>query len=717
MEIETELRAVKKLLPDKDTDKNADPAAENWRQYTRARDTGHLEYVERADKCDRFYRGDQWTEGDRRKLESQGRPALTINTILPTINTVLGEQAAKRARASFRPRRNANPEVATALTKLVMQIMHTNKFDYRESEVFADGLIAERGYFDVRMDFDDHILGDVGIRALDPRDVLLDPDGQEYDPKTWRQVILTRWMSLEEIELFYGQEKSDQLRGLASSADDYGYDSMRFVKENRFGNSDSWGDAVNDGDDKDARTVRKIRVIERQHYRFVPALVFVTQTGDIRPVPETWDVSRAQTFAQTNGLEVIKRMQRKVRWTVSADKVLLHDSWSPYKTFTVIPYFCYFRRGKPFGMVTNLISPQEQVNKIASQELHIVNTTANSGWVFESGSLIGMTGDDLVERGAETGLVLEVAPGRLPPQKIQANNIPTGLDRIGIKSQNNIREISGVSEAMMGFDTPDVSGVALDNKERRGQIQIQKPLDNLARTRRMIYEKVLELVQQFYTEERTIQITNEWQPGEPQEELVINQSTVDGEILNDLTLGEYDVVVSTIPAHETMDDLMFAEVLQLRNVGVQIPDHHVVKHSHLPNRDALAAEIAELAGFGTPTPEEEEMAAVQQQLAMAMQQAELAKLQGEVAELESIVQLNQAKVQDLDTQGRLAMAQMTLDLEKKKTELNLRERLAQLSSQTQLQKQQMGGDARLVGDAIKRGIQQTQKPTSTGSKK
>ena len=50
---------------------------------------------------------------------------------------------------------------------------------------------------------------------------------------------------------------------------------------------------------------------------------------------------------------------------------------------------------------------QEQLNKISSQELHIVNTTANSGWIVESGSLSGMTADDLEEHGAETGLVLE----------------------------------------------------------------------------------------------------------------------------------------------------------------------------------------------------------------------------------------------------------------------------------------------------------------------
>ena len=101
---------------------------------------------------------------------------------------------------------------------------------------------------------------------------------------------------------------------------------------------------------------------------------------------------------------------------------MLHDDWSPYEHFTLVPYFPYWRRGKPFGMVRNLISPQEQLNKISSQELHIVNTTANSGWIVESGSLTGMNADDLEEHGAETGLVLEFNRGSTPPGKIPPNS-------------------------------------------------------------------------------------------------------------------------------------------------------------------------------------------------------------------------------------------------------------------------------------------------------
>ena len=91
--------------------KKIDPAKEEeitrtqWARYERARDNGHLDYVEMALKCDEYYRGDQWDLDDQSALEAEGRPALTINTILPTVNTILGEQSTRRADIQFKPRR------------------------------------------------------------------------------------------------------------------------------------------------------------------------------------------------------------------------------------------------------------------------------------------------------------------------------------------------------------------------------------------------------------------------------------------------------------------------------------------------------------------------------------------------------------------------------------------------------------------------------------
>tara|TARA_Y100001938_G_scaffold93274_1_gene127876 strand:+ start:1534 stop:3648 length:2115 start_codon:yes stop_codon:yes gene_type:complete len=677
-------------------------ASTQWDRYERARDNGHVEYVEMAKKCDAYYQGDQWEIEDVSMLDAEGRPALTVNTILPTINTVLGEQSTRRADIQFKPRRGATEEVADVLNKLYMQIADNNKLDWLEQQVFADGLIMDgRGYFDVRIDFSDHIEGEVRITAKDPLDILIDPDAKEYDPKTWNEIFETKWMTLEEIEELYGKDKAEDLRFIAENGNSYGRDSIEY-EETRYGDTENADEYLGGSYDSDEyKTVRSLRVIERQHRKLTRVQCYVDPvTGDSRPVPENWSDSKTKRFAKEYGLEVISKMSKKVRWTVTCDKVVLFDDFSPYSDFTIVPYFAYFRRGTPFGMVRNLLSPQEQLNKISSQELHIVNTTANSGWMVESGSLVGMTPDDLEEHGAETGLVVEYARGTNPPSKIQPNQIPTGLDRIAQKAANNIQAISGINESMLGTDSAEVSGIAIQAKQNRGAIMIQVPLDNLRKTRHYLAEKILNLIQNFYTEERIIQVTNDSDPMKPREPMVINEMTPEGMIINDLTLGEYDVVVSTAPARDSFDEVQFAEALSLRQVGVAVPDDAIIEYSHLAKKGELAKRIRMMTGVER-TPEQMEAQAIQQQFQLQQAQLELEKMQAEVQRIGSEAAVNIAKVQDTaEVEPQLRMAELEAKINMKMQELELRRELASLTNEVRTNQQQTQAAAKIASTAM-----------------
>ena len=49
------------------------------------------------------------------------------------------------------------------------------------------------------------VMGEVGIELLNPKNVLLDPTAEDYDPKKWMDVITTKWYSLVEIERTWGK--------------------------------------------------------------------------------------------------------------------------------------------------------------------------------------------------------------------------------------------------------------------------------------------------------------------------------------------------------------------------------------------------------------------------------------------------------------------------------------------------------------------------------
>ncbi len=608
-------------------------ATKQWVRYAWARDNGHAQFVQKAEKCDAFFRGDQWEKADKALLENQRRPALTINKILSTISNVLGEQIYNRAETSFRPRSGSPTEVADILTKVFKQISDNNQLDWKRSDMFADGIITSRGFLDVRIGYGDSMQGEVVIDNLNPKNVIIDPDGEEYDPDSWSEVFTTKWVTADDIAVLYNKEDAEYLRNREQSFFPYGYDSIQAYRD-RFG--DRFNPMYN-GDYDNSSVMRNIRLIERQYRMLDRQKHFVDpSTGDMRPIPDDFDRNKIAFMREQFGLEVTTKLVRRIRWTVIADNVRLHDDWSPYKHFTVVPYFPYFRRGTTLGLVENLLGPQELLNKVSSQELHVINTTANSGWKVKSGTLTNMTVEELEQKGAQTGLVVEVneIDGI---EKIQPNQVPTGLDRITYKAEEHIKTISGVSDSMQGFDREDVAAKAIQAKRQAGSTNLAKPLDSLTRTDHILARNILDLVQQFYTEERIMTITHDEATGET-ETFAVNQVTPAGQIVNDLTLGEYDVVVSSVPRRETLEDSQFEQAVALREMGVMIPDSVLIDASRLVNKKDV---IRAMEGDKN-SPEAQEAAELQRRA----QAAEVAKAEGEAAQKAADAQLKGAKTQE-----------------------------------------------------------------------
>jgi len=678
-------------------------AKENWDAYARSRDAGHLDWVQLARKCDAYYSGDQWEKNIVDQLDSENRPHLTINQVLSTVNAVKGEYVKSRQEISFQARgKGATTEVARALTLVTKQIQYNNQSGWNEARVLEDGLIEDRGYFDIRLDFEDNVMGEIRETVRDPRDVLLDPGAKEYDPKTWKEVITTRWLTPDEIEAFYGPAKADELRN-RTFATRFGHDSITFDEPTQtFGEETNPNGFVPDTHE-DSLTVRRVRVIERQHKKLSRVTYFVDpDEGDMRMAPDAWDDDRIAAHAAKFGLDVLERPNLRIRWTVSADDILLEDDWSIYNRYTLIPFFPYFRRGKPTGMVRHLLSPQDMLNKISSQELHVVNTTANSGWIFESGSLVNMDADELETIGAKTGLILEFAKGAEKPEKIRSNEVPAGLSNIAAKAQIYFRAVSGLPETFLGQSSREVSGVAVSEQNQAATGQLEPVFDNLGMSRQWRADMYLELIQEFYTETRLVQVTELDMDGREQtQEMTVNQiempinpdtgeeMTAEAVVLNDLTLGEYGVVVTSVPHHETMRDTMFSQAVQLREIGVAIPDWVLIENSRLDNRKEVSEIVKQMQGQADPTEEEIEMAMLQQQIALQGQQAEVRKIMANASLMEAQAAKAMVEAEVASRQPLLDMQALgaKMRMEAEKTDAQLQEKLAELQARMDISRQ------------------------------
>lgn len=580
-------------------------AQDQWSRYRYGVQRGHDRYTEQARTNDRMYLGGgrQWDAADLAILKQQRRPAYEFNEIKPAINAALGYQIQNRMDISFKPRgEGTDQEKADIRSKVTMKIADDVHLNWKESEVFSDGLIQQRGYFDVRMEFDKNMRGNICVSVPDPMDVLPDPDAKTYEPAGWSDVIVTRWMTVDEIADTYGQKKADEVANMSQSSQDEGdwgeNSTDDGAQRSKFGDGSpsarQWDTQFTDSG------VRRIRVVDRQKWqRLMTKMLLYPRTGDMKPVDALMDEVVQMHIQQ--GAVLTRAMARRVKWTVTTYDRVLHDKLSPYNGFTIIPYFPFFRRGQTSGLVDDAVGPQQALNKAISQFVHIVNSSANSGWVIEQNSLSNMTTSDLESKGAMTGLVLEYKQGATKPDKIKPNDVPNGIDRLIDRATNQIKEAT-VPEAMRGVTGPEVSGVAIQSKQHAAMMQLAVPLDNLSRTRTMLAERLRDLQTQFYTDERTFRITEQDpKTGKPVDSTIeINKwDELTGTYMNDMTEGDYDVVVSEQPTQGTFENGQFQQALEMRKVGVALPDTVMVQHSTLTRKAEIVEQMQSEQGDPT----------------------------------------------------------------------------------------------------------------------
>jgi len=260
-----------------------------------------------------------------------------------------------------------------------------------------------------------------------------------------------------------------------------------------------------------------------------------------------------------------------------------------------------------------------------------------------------------------------------------------------------------------------VAAKAIQAKRQAGSTNLVKPLDNLERTNTILARNVLDLIQGFYTEERLLTITHDELTGES-ETFGINQVSPEGEVINDLTIGEYSVSVSSVPVRDALEDSQFEQALALREMGVQIPDSVLIESSRLMNKKEIVRRIE----GDKDSPEAQAQAALQKRA----QEAEVSKAEGEAASKHADAGLKSAKAQkesvlaqkeaatppEVDDPGNpmldIAVAEHEMDLKEREFEHEKTMAYMELG----LEREKMSGDLQLKAQdmAQKREMQRVE---------
>jgi len=550
----------------------------------------HNEWAKIAKRCTQFLEGEMWTPEELAIMADIGRSALTLNKIAPLWRLVMGYQSSNRMDVNYLPTSDSqsSEDIAQVLTAINKAEDGRCDAKFVDSEVFADGLTTGRGFWDRRLCFEDNDFGEKKIEASDPFSVYVDPDCNTYDmEKSAAYVQESVWTDLDAIESKYGPAAAEACENMVGHGHASSTNMLSFLGETAisparfFGQyaddkaMNSWADVYHT--DFVDRQAKRLRIIDSQYKIMAVKPCFIDlETGDKAPIPDEWlkpenhhRIDKCMQYADRigNPLVIKPRPVKRVRWTVTCGDVLLHDAWSPYTSFSKVGFFPYFRRGKTRGMVEDLIDPSREINKKRSVIVDILNRNANSGWIYEDGSLDPEQEENLRQYGSAPGINVKWKRGPNngeAPHRIEPGGYPQGLDRLEEKAAIDLHEISGINESALGQLDQVQSGRAIEARQRQAVLSIQLYQDNFARSKKLCGRKDLEIYQQHYTEERIYRIA-----GEDSKMVIyeINKKMATGSNsmtrLNDITVGKYSVDVEETPISATFKQGQFEETMLL----------------------------------------------------------------------------------------------------------------------------------------------------------
>lgn len=303
---------------------------------------------------------------------------------------------------------------------------------------------------------------------------------------------------------------------------------------------------------------------------------------------------------------------------------------------------CYIDRdGNRYGLVKDLISPQDAINKRESKILHAL---AVNQVVMEEGAVADV--DQLRSEAAKPDGVLVYNRGF--EFKLQKDQVEIQGQFELLQHSVQQMNVSGPNASMAGKDPREQSGRAIIAQQAGGQLEFEAVADAIRQHTRKVYEAAWMRIKQFWTGPKWIRITDNdkatkfvglnnpvtlqdelskmdpqqaqqivqqmrLQPGDPRLQQVVR-------IENELADIDCDIDIEEGPDSPTMAAEQFVQIMQLPpNILQNFPPAFFIQASSLRNKDQLIAMIEE----------HQKQQASSQQGVQAMQAAQVAKAQAD----------------------------------------------------------------------------------------
>jgi hypothetical protein len=191
------------------------------------------------------------------------------------------------------------------------------------------------------------------------------------------------------------------------------------------------------------------------------------------------------------------------------------------------------------------------------------------------------------------------------PQRQPMIDVPSGAFAIAGLMRDNVKAVTGIYDASLGNRSNETSGVAIKSRQQQGEIANYHLSDNLTRAIRHLGRCIISGIPRVYDTQRVLRILGIDGKAKTVE---VNKPAVqqgdDGAavqtVLNDLTVGTYDVVVTSGPAYNTAREEATDAMLQVGQNWPKIYDiagDKIVGGMGFPGADEIGERIAKKLGI------------------------------------------------------------------------------------------------------------------------
>lgn len=584
-----------------------------------------------ADRNFRAYAGDAslWSDMFGNMAGFGNRRTLGFNHIRPIISMVEGHQRKNRKSSIVIPVENGDDATADQFTKVLMWINRQEGVLETVSDAFRGALIGGMNLLHVWVDYrNDPISGNIKVDNCAYNSFLIDPYFRKADLSDcnfiWKRSFLTK---REVISLM--PDKEEIIMGLQGSDSGGGRDGkFQFMPEQY------------------SFSMKNLLAYDEYYYRDSrnQRMLVDTETGEIQEWRNQDNQEALEAFlAQYPQITVIDQEIPTVKLAIVVQGKVMYNDAQPtgLDVFPFSPVWCYYQPEMPDfsrriqGMVSNLVDPQYLYNRRKIIELDILESQINSGWKYKENALVNPK--DIFLSGEGKGLALKEEAQMTDVEKIQPADIPPSMMAISESLGQEIMKISGVSEELLGSAIDDKAGVLAMLRQGAGLTTLQGLFDNLDRSQKLLYKIILDVIQMNFTPGKVMKILEE----EPSQQFY-NKS-----------FGKYDVAIEDGINTTTQKQMQFAQLINLKEIGLPIPDDVLLDACTLQNKKQLIEAIQQ------QQQQQSEMQQRAQEIEMQLQQAqiELAKArtmadQGLGMERVSRIEENQALATERRAEAR-----------------------------------------------------------------